>query len=85
MDVTELKTDPIGEEEQVVEQSIAYDKAPRPPNAFILYRQHQHESMKAKYPGYRNTALCKSFSLSSYPILIKVSANHWRQMEVGDC
>ena len=35
------------------------EKVPRPPNAFILYRQHHHAAIKAMYPGLRNTKLCK--------------------------
>jgi len=35
-------------------------KVPRPPNAWILYRQHQHPLIKAQYPGIANTDICKS-------------------------
>ena len=65
MEVTELKTDPGSEEYLIGDKPIDWVKTPRPPNAFILYRQHHHESMKAKYPEYRNTDLCKC---SSFPL-----------------
>src|SRR5436190_22350846 len=35
-------------------------KIPRPPNAFILYRQHHHPFVKATYPEYHNNDICKS-------------------------
>ena len=35
------------------------DKIPRPPNAFILYRQHLHPSVKADHPDYENNKICK--------------------------
>jgi len=36
-------------------------KVSRPPNAFILYRQHQHPAMVAQNPGLHNNEICKSF------------------------
>lgn len=33
-------------------------KLPRPPNSFILYRQHHHPLLKAKNPGYHNNQIC---------------------------
>lgn len=38
-------------------------KIPRPPNAFILYRQHHHPKVKGAYPELSNNEICK-FSLS---------------------
>lgn len=35
-------------------------KIPRPPNAFILYRQHHHPKIKAAYPDFQNNDICKS-------------------------
>jgi hypothetical protein len=35
------------------------DKVPRPPNAFILYRQHHHNIVKAKNHGITNNNLCR--------------------------
>jgi hypothetical protein len=35
------------------------DRVPRPPNAFILYRQHHHNAVKAKNHGITNIDLCK--------------------------
>jgi hypothetical protein len=35
------------------------DKIPRPSNAFILYRQHHHNAVKAKNHGITNSDLCK--------------------------
>lgn len=34
-------------------------KVPRPPNAFILYRQQHHPEVKAAYPEYCNNDICK--------------------------
>lgn len=34
-------------------------KLPRPPNAFILYRQHHHPLVKAEHPELHNTQICK--------------------------
>lgn len=41
-------------------------KVPRPPNAFILYRQHHHPKIKEAYPDFQNNDICK---LRSYRIL----------------
>lgn len=34
-------------------------KLPRPPNAFILYRQHHHPLVKGQHPDYHNNQICK--------------------------
>lgn len=34
-------------------------KVPRPPNAWILYRQHNHAAVKAAHPGITNNDICK--------------------------
>lgn len=34
-------------------------KVPRPPNAFILYRQHHHPLVKAQYPDMHNNQICE--------------------------
>jgi hypothetical protein len=34
-------------------------KVPRPPNAFILYRQHHHPIIKKDFPGIVNNDICK--------------------------
>jgi len=34
-------------------------KVPRPPNAFILYRQRHHPQIKAAYPDFHNNDICK--------------------------
>jgi hypothetical protein len=34
-------------------------KAPRPPNAFILYRKHHHTILKQKNPAIHNNQICK--------------------------
>ena len=36
-------------------------KIARPPNAFILYRQHHHPLVKAEYPDLHNNQICKFF------------------------
>ena len=47
-------------------------RIPRPPNAFILYRQHFHPSMKKQFPNLHNNEICKypDFILSSIFMLI---------------
>ena len=35
-------------------------KIPRPPNSFILYRQHYHPLIKESNPGIHNNEICKS-------------------------
>ena len=35
-------------------------KIPRPPNAFILYRQAHHPVIKAQYPEMHNNQICES-------------------------
>lgn len=35
------------------------EKIPRPPNAFILYRQHHHPLIKAAHPEYHNNDICE--------------------------
>lgn len=37
-------------------------KLPRPPNAFILYRQRHHPRVKEAYPDLHNNQICKSLS-----------------------
>src|SRR5437763_10346675 len=34
-------------------------KVPRPPNAFILYRQERHPVLKLEHPEYHNNDICK--------------------------
>jgi hypothetical protein len=34
-------------------------KIPRPPNAFILYRQHHHPKVKEAYPDLSNNEICE--------------------------
>lgn len=34
-------------------------KVPRPPNAFILYRQHHHPKLKEAHPNLSNNEICK--------------------------
>lgn len=37
------------------------DKIARPPNAFILYRQHHHPLVKSQFPNLHNNQICKSY------------------------
>ena len=39
-------------------------KVARPPNAFILYRQHHHPLIKAKYPDIHNNQICRYLELT---------------------
>jgi hypothetical protein len=34
-------------------------KIPRPPNAFILYRQEYHPKIKSAHPEYHNNDICE--------------------------
>ena len=34
-------------------------KTPRPPNSFILYRQHHHPTLVAQNPGMHNNQICE--------------------------
>lgn len=44
------------------EDSKKAAKVPRPPNAFILYRQYWHPFIKAAHPELHNTEICKILS-----------------------
>jgi hypothetical protein len=39
--------------------SLNPTKVPRPPNAFILYRQRHHPRVKETYPDLSNNEICK--------------------------
>jgi hypothetical protein len=41
-------------------------KIPRPPNAFILYRQHYHPIIKDASPGIHNNVICMYLHFSPY-------------------
>lgn len=38
--------------------AVAQPKIKRPPNAFILYRQHHHPMVKAANPELHNNQIC---------------------------
>ncbi len=38
------------------------EKVPRPPNAFILYRQHHHPILKKANPALHNNDICEFIS-----------------------
>lgn len=40
-------------------KALKEDKVARPPNAFILYRQHHHPLVKASHPKLHNNQICK--------------------------
>ena len=40
-------------------KALKEDKVARPPNAFILYRQHHHPLVKAGHPRLHNNQICK--------------------------
>lgn len=52
--------DPPYEETEASKKTM---KAPRPPNAFILYRQYWHPFVKEAHPELHNTQICKILSL----------------------
>jgi len=39
--------------------SSKHKRVPRPPNAFILFRQHHHPALKTDHPDLSNSAICK--------------------------
>lgn len=45
-------------------------KVPRPPNAFILYRQDQHPKIKSEQPDIHNNQICK---FSPGRLFVKIS------------
>ena len=56
-------------------------KLPRPPNSFILYRQHHHPLMKAKNPSFHNNQICKSWHFLNASVLIwpaLILGKQWR-------
>ncbi len=40
------------------------EKVPRPPNPFILYRQHHHPLLKEAHPEMHNNEICKYLKLA---------------------
>ena len=40
-------------------KALKEDKVARPPNAFILYRQHHHPLVKSAHPKLHNNQICK--------------------------
>jgi CelD/BcsL family acetyltransferase involved in cellulose biosynthesis len=40
-------------------QNAGRNKVPRPPNAWIMYRQHHHASFVASHPELTNNQICK--------------------------
>ncbi|EFE43237.1 mating type protein MAT1-2-1 [Trichophyton verrucosum HKI 0517] len=57
-----IATQPLNGNELVSQDIICQVKAPkvpRPPNAFILYRQHHHPVIKAAHPEYHNNDICE--------------------------
>lgn len=48
-----------GVDEHMSADKEKLDKIPRPPNAFILYRQHYHPIIKAQNPQLHNNDICK--------------------------
>jgi hypothetical protein len=47
-------------------------KVPRPPNAFILYRQERHPLLKLEHPEYHNNDICKF----AWPFSVKKSCTN---------
>lgn len=47
---------------------------PRPPNSFILYRQHHHHPVTAANPGVPNTEICESSMVRSDITVLTYSA-----------
>jgi HMG (high mobility group) box len=63
-------------------------KIPRPPNAFILYRQAYHPLVKAENPEIHNNDICKSSSpkiliLKADDVAAKVLGQQWKDESPG--
>ena len=60
-------------------------KIARPPNAFILYRQHHHPVLRARFPHLHNCQICMSCPLTIQPRIIQANksavilGNQWKQ------
>ena len=50
----------FSQKQQLSPTSDQGSKVPRPPNAFILYRQHHHPVIKGLHPDFHNNQICKS-------------------------
>ena len=58
-----LSTSPSrGSDTEAQAAVVKAGKVPRPPNAFILYRQHHHPLVKRASPHLHNNEICKSTS-----------------------
>lgn len=57
-------------------------KVPRPPNSFILYRQHHHHAVTADNPDLKNTEICtwtlSPFCHSLLTLIARIIAAKWR-------
>lgn len=57
-------------------------KIPRPPNPFILYRQHNHPKVKAEHPDYHNNDICEYLlsieSARELTILAIILGSQWK-------
>lgn len=52
----------------------ATSRVPRPPNPFILYRQHHHHAVTAANPGKKNTEICELCMVHSDSTVLTYSA-----------
>lgn len=50
----------IPDPDEGMEATKKTPKVPRPPNAFILYRQHWHSYVKEANPELQNSQICKT-------------------------
>lgn len=77
-DHSPLKSEKIGNRGSISSTSSKSDKAvhikrqkiPRPPNAFILYRQRYHPVVKAEHPEFHNNQICK-FTKNKHPFYMR--------------
>lgn len=63
---------------------LASPRVPRPPNSFILYRQHHHHKVTAENPGVRNTEICESHLSHSIMTVLTHAARIIAQMWHGE-
>lgn len=70
--------------EEAAEDGLPLEPAhiPRPPNSFILYRQHHHHAVTNANPGTPNTQICESSIVHLFITLLtysaRIIADMWR-------
>ena len=56
-----------------IPRTLKDGKVPRPPNAFILYRQHHHPLIKQAQPELTNNQICEAFPFVSHQLMLIIN------------